>query len=284
METEIEIPFTYNFNDALIRLAGDPVNKVDMEQKMVYIPTEERNIITLQSVGTMKKASFLIKGFKDEQQLQRTKEILHLDRSLDHIHDHFQATDLGPIFTQFQGMPLIQSYTLYGRLMKGIIHQQLNKTFANRLTLRFVEAFGERQGDVWFYPRPEVVANLSIEQLREMQFSERKASYVIGLSKAIAEGILQLETLRTLDNESVVQRLTEFKGIGPWTAQNFLLFGLGRENLFPLADVGLQNALKQLWQMDRKPTREEIEVHLPQWEPYLSYAALYLWKSIEVLK
>lgn len=284
METKIDLSFTYNFDDALIRLAGDPVNQVDMNRKLVYIPTEERNIVTLQSIGTVEQPSFHVKGFKDEMQLQRIQEIFHLNRSLDSIYQHFQRTELHSVFLAFRGMPLIQSYTLYGRLMKGIIHQQLNKTFANTLTLRFVHQFGEEREGVWLYPHPKVVADLSIEQLRAMQFSERKASYVIGVSQAIVEGRLQLEALRTLSNDEVIDRLTSLRGIGPWTAQNFLLFGLGRENLFPIADVGLQNGLKHLWQMDRKPSKEEIECHLPQWEPYLSYAALYLWKSIEVLK
>ena len=62
---------------------------------------------------------------------------------------------------------------------------------------------------------------------------------------------------------------------------SFLMSGLGRPNLFPLADIGLQNALKKLWGMDRKPTIDEMLVHFPDWTPYLSYAALYLWHSIE---
>jgi DNA-3-methyladenine glycosylase II len=73
----------------------------------------------------------------------------------------------------------------------------------------------------------------------------------------------------------------KYRGIGPWTAGSFLLFGLGRPNLFPLADIGLQNALKKLWTTTEKPKAEEISSHFPQWSPYLSYASLYLWRSIE---
>lgn len=284
LETLLTIPFTYHFDAALIRLAEDPVNRIDMENKMIYIPTEQGTIISLQALGRPDAAEFHIKGYQDEADLQRVKEIFHLDRSLEPVYDHFNGTDLQPLFLQFRGMPLIRSFTLYGRLMKGIIHQQVNKTFANRLTMRFVQTFGRQKEGVWFYPYPEVIASLSVGQLRVLQFSERKASYMIGVSQAIVEGRLQLDSLRELDNEEVIRQLTQFKGIGPWTAQNFLLFGLGRENIFPTRDVGLQNALKKLWQMDRKPTISEIEDHLPQWTPYLNYAALYLWKSIEVLK
>ena len=114
-----------------------------------------------------------------------------------------------------------------------------------------------------------------------MQFSTRKAEYVIGISQAIATGTLELEKFKRMDDEEVMAELVTFRGIGPWTVQNFLLFGMGRPNLFPLADIGLQNALKNLWKMDRKPTKEELLSRYDDWSPYLSYAALYLWRSIE---
>ena len=114
-----------------------------------------------------------------------------------------------------------------------------------------------------------------------MQFSTRKAEYLIGLSQAIAAGSLDLEKFRQMEDEEVTAELVTYRGVGPWTAQGFLMSGLGRSNLFPLADIGLQNALQQLWGMDRKPTKEEITARFPDWSPYLSYAALYLWRSIE---
>ena len=165
--------------------------------------------------------------------------------------------------------------------MTSIIHQQLNLSFSHTLTQRFVESFGEQVDGVWRYPSPERIALLDVSALRDRQFSTRKAEYVIGLSQSIAGGALQLEQFKEMDDEEVVAKLVAFRGVGPWTAQNFLMFGLGRPNLFPLADIGLQNALKKLWGMDRKPTKEEMLDRFPDWSPYLSYAALYLWRSIE---
>jgi DNA-3-methyladenine glycosylase II len=125
------------------------------------------------------------------------------------------------------------------------------------------------------------VANLSVEQLRELQFSGRKAEYVIGIGKAITEGKLQIEKLNDLSDQEIYDQLIKLRGVGPWTVQNFLMFGLGRPNLFPMADIGLQNALKKLFELDRKPTIEEMENFKKGWDPYLSYASLYLWRSIE---
>lgn len=277
----IELPFTYDFEHAIIRLANDPVNTVNIQERLVRIPMEEGNIITLQALGTKESPLFRIEDAQNEAQIETVKKIFHFTQSLETVQEHFLKTDLAPIFKAYEGMPLVRSFTLYGRLMKGIIHQQLNKAFANTLTMRFVEEYGERIDGVWSYPTPEVIAQLSVEELRDMQFSGRKAEYVIGLSKEIAEGRLHLNSLRKLDEEVIIQKLTKHRGIGPWTAQNFLMFGLGKPDLFPVADVGLQNALKKLWEMERKPTQLEITARFPNWRPYLSYAALYLWKSIE---
>lgn len=281
MGEKIQLDFTYDFDNALARLANDPVNTVSVQKRYVRIPLEEGNIITLQAIGTKENPSFEMKGAINHAQINKIREIFHFDQSLDAVHRHFQQTDLAALFNQYEGMPLVRSFTLYGRLMKGIIHQQLNKVFANTLTMRFVEGYGRQIEGVWTYPDPTVVAELPVSALRELQFSERKAEYVIGLSKAIAEEELNLEQLRGVDEEKIKRILTGYRGIGPWTAENFLLFGLGKPNLFPVADVGLQNALKKLWGMDRKPTKEEIMKQFTNWQPYLSYAALYLWKSME---
>ncbi|HSI67901.1 MAG TPA: DNA-3-methyladenine glycosylase, partial [Planococcus sp. (in: firmicutes)] len=182
---------------------------------------------------------------------------------------------------EHQGTPLIREFSLYGCLMKSIIHQQLNLAFAHTLTSRFVQSFGMEKEGVWFYPSPATIAGLQVADLRELQFSSRKAEYVIGLSQAIESGALDLPGMRSKSDEEVTAEMISYRGVGPWTAQNFLLFGLGRPNLFPLADIGLQNALKAQWQLDEKPKQEEIIKFLPEWSPYLSYAALYLWRSVE---
>jgi DNA-3-methyladenine glycosylase II len=218
---------------------------------------------------------------QDDFQTEEIKSIFHFDRPLDGIQTHFVGTDLEQLFIDHEGTPLIKSFSLYGDLMTSIIHQQLNLSFAHTLTKRFVESFGEEVDGVWRYPSPERIALLDVAELRDRQFSMRKAEYVIGLSQVIAAGTLDLEQFKRMDDEEVVAKLVAFRGVGPWTAQNFLMFGLGRPNLFPLADIGLQNALKQLWGLDRKPTKDEMQARFSDWTPYLSYAALYLWRSIE---
>lgn len=281
MTKNIQLDFAYDFDRVLDRLSMDPIVSLSKEERIVYIPFENRVIFSLQATGTIERPSFQIKGVESEKQVQWIKEVFHFDRSLEPIHKHFASTNLATLFEEHIGTPIVRDFSLYATLMKSIIHQQLNLSFAHTLTTRFVHTFGHEVNGVWFYPTPEVIGQLQVENLRELQFSTRKAEYVIGVSQAIASGELNLEKLASEDEEKITQTLVKYRGIGPWTAQSFLLFGLGRPNLFPLADIGLQNALKKLWGTAEKPKAEEMSSHFPQWSPFLSYASLYLWRSIE---
>ncbi|WP_445678125.1 DNA-3-methyladenine glycosylase family protein [Psychrobacillus sp. FSL H8-0484] len=276
----IELPFAYRFDDAIARLALDPLNAVDINNQLVKIPLDY-SIITLQSIGSFHEPKFEITGIESDEQLHRISSIFHFDRSLESVNAHFAKTNLHELFSKFEGTPIITDYSLYANLIKSIIHQQLNLSFARTLTTRFVKSFGTQVDDVWLYPTVDKIANLDVDTLRNMQFSARKAEYIIGISQVIAQGELQLESLSNETDENIFKVLTKYRGIGPWTAESFLLFGLGRENLFPVGDIGLQNSLKQLWKMENKPLKEEINSHFKAWSPYLSYAALYLWRNIE---
>ncbi|SEM28043.1 DNA-3-methyladenine glycosylase II [Paenisporosarcina quisquiliarum] len=280
MTQTLELAFKYSMEDVLSRLALDPLNCVDLSNQTVKIPIEE-TIITIQSIGTLHEPKFMINGLETDEQYERVLSIFHFNRSLERIHEHFLGTNLHSLFLKFEGTPIITDFSLYGNIIKSIIHQQLNLSFAKTLTERFVHTFGSSKEGIWLHPAPEIIANLEVSTLREMQFSTRKAEYIIGISKAIAEGNLNLEALVSQSDDFILSELIKYRGIGPWTAESFLLFGLGRENLFPLADVGLQNSLKQLWNLDRKPMKSEIAPHLDSWSPYNSYAALYLWRNIE---
>lgn len=276
----IELPFTYQFSDVLKRLSLDPLNSIDIEDQLIRVPLNQ-SVVSIQSIGTMYEPKFILTGLGTEEQLQRISSIFHFDRSLEKVNLHFSNTNLQTVFQKFEGTPIIKDFSLYANLIKSIIHQQLNLSFARTLTTKFVHTFGTNSEGVWFYPSPEKIALLDVSTFKEMQFSTRKAEYIIGISQVIASGELNLEDISEETNEKIIALLTKYRGIGPWTAESFLLFGLGRENLFPLADIGLQNSLKQLWSLESKPTKEEITAHFNDWSPFLSYAALYLWRNIE---
>jgi DNA-3-methyladenine glycosylase II len=284
---KIAISGPYNFDRVLERLSIDPLNVVSLDHRSVKVPIlieEQQGVVVVKATGTTDAPSFIMSGkeiINKEQAVKKVNEIFQWDTPLEDVHRHFQKTQLKDLFSEHYGTPLVLDFDPYGCLLKCIIHQQLNMAFAHTLSTRFVKTFGFEVNGVWFYPRPEVVAGIEVESLRELQFSGRKAEYVIGIGKAIAQEELNLEKIKQLSDEEILAHLVKLRGVGPWTVQNFLMFGLGRPNLFPIADIGIQNALKKLYNLDRKPTEEEMENFKLGWDPYLSYASLYLWRSIE---
>ncbi|QQZ08691.1 DNA-3-methyladenine glycosylase family protein [Heyndrickxia vini] len=285
-EETVKIEGPYNFDLALQRQSIDPLNDVHSELRLINIPIyePEAEVVSVQAIGTTDDPCFIIKGKNNQtkvQVIERVYVIFQWNVTLHQINDHFRQTSLKDIFTLNRGTPIILDFSPYNCLVKCIIHQQLNMKFAMALTEDFVHTYGFEQDGVWFYPSPERVAKIEIEELRSMKFSQRKAEYLIGLSKLIASGELNLQELASKSDEEVTKTLVKIRGIGPWTAQNFLMFGLGRPNLFPLADIGIQNAIKKLFNLEKKPTYEEMENFSQEWHPYLSYASLYLWRSIE---
>lgn len=273
----------YNFDLVLERLSLDPLHAVDKERRSIKVPlliAGQPEVVEVTAVGTTDQPEFQMSKVNEEI-TERLAHIFQWDRSLTDIHTHFQATDLQSIFEKHRGTPLVLDFDPYNCLLKCIVHQQLNLSFAHTLTERFVKTFGYEIDGVYFYPLPETVAQLKVEELRELQFSGRKAEYVIGIAQAIVAGELDFHSLFDKSDEEIMKELIKLRGVGPWTVQNLLMFGLGRTNLFPVADIGLQNALKKLYKLERKPTLEEIDFYKKDWEPYLSYASLYLWRSIE---
>lgn len=277
----------YNFDSVLDRLSMDPIISLNKSEKVIKVPVlieDKPNVITVKAVGTIHEPAFEVSG-KDESMkeaaLKKVKSIFRWDYPLQDVAKHFQQTNIAKIFKQHEGTPLVLEFDLYSCLVKCIIHQQLNLAFAHTLTARFVKQFGYEVDNVWFYPKPKVVARLKYEELRELQFSQRKAEYLIDTSKLIADKILNLDELAKQSDEEILKTLIKIRGIGPWTVQNMLLSGLGRPNLFPKADIGVQRAIQQHFQLEAKPTNDEMDQYSEQWSPYLSYATLYLWRSIE---
>lgn len=276
----------YHFDLALSRLNLDPLHVVDVEKRSVRVPLlldNMKGVAEVISVGTLENPEFIVSSttLNQDKTIKKLTEIFRWNVELLQIHQHFQNTELKQLFIEHYGTPLILDFNPFASLVKSIIHQQLNLKFAFTLTERFVKAYGEEIEGVWFFPTPEKIAQLTVEQLRELQFSGRKAEYVIGIAELAATGKLDFEKLASKSDAEITQELIKIRGVGPWTIENFLMFALGRPNLFPIADIGIQNALKKYFDLDQKPTVSQMEFYKEPWKPYLSYASLYLWRSIE---
>jgi DNA-3-methyladenine glycosylase II len=207
-------------------------------------------------------------------------------------------TDLRPFYSMAENDPLLKSLVqnyfglrivgvedLFEALCWAIMGQQINLTFAYTLKRRFVESFGEKitykDQDYWLFPRPEIIADLSIDDLAKLQFTRRKSEYIIGMATLMKNGILSKQNLLHMnDFKQAEKELIKIKGIGPWTANYVLLRCLKDPSAFPIEDVGIHNAIKQQLKMAQKPSIEEIQQLSSGWGNWKAYATFYLWRSL----
>ncbi len=264
----------------------DPLQCVDDYNQIIKVPLiiqQQREVYSVQSIGTDEQPCFEISGQDDskrEEAVTRINQMFDLQMDTPSISSTFRKTDLNSLVDDYIGMPIICEPDVYSALLKNIVHQQLNMKFAYTLMYRFVTRYGIKIGDVWFYPNPEVVSKLKVDELRELQFSKRKAEYVIGIAEKIVSCDLKLEKLYAQTNKEVYDELLPIRGVGPWTVECVLLFGLGRKDILPAGDVGIQNALMKWYQLPTKPSKEEVQAYRKKWSPYSSYVSMYLWESL----
>lgn len=170
-----------------------------------------------------------------------------------------------------------RSVNHFHSLCREIINQQLSSKVGDVLTVRFEALCANGVA-------PEHVLALSDEALRNTGMSWSKVGFIKSLAEAVRSGIFGskgLEGLEELDNEEVIVRLTKVKGIGRWTAEMFLMFSLGREDVFSHGDLGLRRAIQKLYGFKKEPTRKQIEKLEKRWTPYRTWACRALWKSLE---
>lgn len=191
------------------------------------------------------------------------------------VLQHFQKIDpilaavaekLGPVELQWR-----TAKDYFGALCKEIVSQQLSDRVAEVLYTRLKKICGRKI-------TAKTISRLTDQQLRDTGMSWSKVKFIKNLAEAVTSKAIDLEKLTRLKDELVVAELTKLPGIGPWTAEMFLMFSLGREDVFSHGDLGLRRAIQQLYGFTTEPTRQQLEAITTKWSPYRTYACLVLWK------
>ena len=149
-------------------------------------------------------------------------------------------------------------------LKKTIVGQQLSIASAAAIWGRFIDADIKDE---------EIVNNQADNQLRDLGFSKQKISYL----KSLAESGLDFDQMELMQNEDVINVLTGIKGIGLWTAEIYCIFSLRRLDIFPAGDLALQEAAKNLLNLENRPSEKEMRKIAESWVPYRSVCAIILW-------
>ena len=160
------------------------------------------------------------------------------------------------------------------RLCASIMSQQLSTKVAKVIYHRFLDLYGGEE------PSPEEIVQTSPEKLRSIGLSNAKAQYVLNVARFCIDHQLTDRKLKRMENEEIIELLTQIKGVGRWTVEMLLMFTLGREDLFSVDDYGIQMAMKKIYKLDdsnKKAFREKMLKISAKWSPYRTYACLHLW-------
>jgi DNA-3-methyladenine glycosylase II len=175
---------------------------------------------------------------------------------------------VGALEIQARGKP-------YEALVRSILYQQLAGPAAAAIEKRFLAMFGG-------IPSPAQLAAASDEQLRTAGISRQKASYFRSIGEHFANGGMSDRKLLRADDDAVIAAVTQIRGVGRWTADMLLMFCLGRPDVLPVGDLGIQNAMRLAYGIDKLPPAKMEEIAEP-WRPYRSAGSWYLWRRGDIL-
>lgn len=161
------------------------------------------------------------------------------------------------------------------KLIQSIISQQLSTKVADIILKRFLNLFKNNK------PSLQEIINTPIETYRSIGLSNAKAFYTINVATFCLENNISFKLLLNKSNEEVIDLLTQIKGVGKWTVEMLLMFALGREDVFSVDDLGIQQAMCKIYQIDNS-NKKEMKIKMLQiadkWKPYRTFACLHLWK------
>lgn len=189
------------------------------------------------------------------------------------IVKHLKSKDpkLAPVFGFIRREAIEPSRTPFVDLAEAIVNQQLSEKAGRTIFTRFRALFPNKR------VTPALILEKSDQELRSAGISGAKATYLKSLAAAVSDKTLVLNALTILTDEEVITKLTTVKGIGRWTAEMFLMFTLGREDVFSYGDLGLRRAIQLVYSLKKEPSLKQMETLSGRWKPYRTYVALALW-------
>ncbi|MEO1262541.1 MAG: DNA-3-methyladenine glycosylase 2 family protein [Bacteroidota bacterium] len=174
-----------------------------------------------------------------------------------------------PVFRKPEG--------LYPDLIRSIVGQQLSGKAAETIHNRFLDLFNDRK------PHAKKILAMGMEQLRSVGLSRQKASYIKNVSEFFLKEKIENSDLNDMEDEAIIDYLSQIKGVGRWTVEMILMFSLMRTDVLPLDDLGIRNGMISQYEIaetGRALKQKMVEIAEP-WRPYRSYACWYMWRSLD---
>jgi DNA-3-methyladenine glycosylase II len=179
---------------------------------------------------------------------------------------------LKPLIAAIGSCTLRVSSDHFDTLVRSIVSQQISSKAAKAISSRLQEKIGR------FHPNRVLAA--SDDELRSAGLSRGKVRSVRDLAEKCADGLIPLKKLAAMDDAEVISTLTQVHGIGPWTAEMFLIFSLGRTDVLPVGDYGLRAGVQRHYELAELPKKAELVELTAPWQPYRSIGTWYIWRSL----
>jgi DNA-3-methyladenine glycosylase II len=173
-----------------------------------------------------------------------------------------------------QPFSLVKRKNVHLHLCNSIMSQQLSTKVADVFQKRFLNLYDNKT------PTAQQIAATALQTLRSIGLSNAKANYVINVCNFFIDEKLTDTRLYKMSNDELIKYLTQIKGVGQWTVEMILMFTLGREDVFAVDDLGIQQAMCKLYDIDtadKKVMKEKMLAISEKWSPYRTYACRYLW-------
>ena len=190
-------------------------------------------------------------------------EILNKDSKMEKLIKDYGLPDFKPKNDYFQS------------LMRSIVFQQLSGKVANIIYQRLINLLPNNK------IIPKEVLMLTNEDMRQVGLSSQKINYIKNLADYFDTNLFNSNKVKKMSNEAISMELIQIKGIGQWTVDMFLMFTLNRSDVMPYSDLGIQKGMKTLFNLNKLPTKDEMETFSTQWKPYRTVACWYLWKIVD---
>jgi DNA-3-methyladenine glycosylase II len=162
----------------------------------------------------------------------------------------------------------------FAALCQSIINQQISAAAGASVYRKFRALFPRGK------PSPAGLLRVDDVNLRAAGLSRQKALYLRGIARAFADGAIPVRRFRSMEDEALIESLITLKGVGRWTAEVFLMFVLGRQDMLPVDDLGLRVAMQRAYKLRQRPKPEKMREIAKAWRPYRSVASWYLWRSL----
>jgi DNA-3-methyladenine glycosylase II len=194
------------------------------------------------------------------------------------IRRHFRSSDpvLAEVIRRVGPLTLKPNRDRFKMLVRSILSQQISVLAARAILSRLEEALAPAG------IRPESLSRLTVDELRAVGISRPKAGYLLDLAQKCQDGTVRLERIGRLSDERVIDELVQVRGIGQWSAHMFLIFALGRPDVFPHDDLGIRSAIRRLYALEDLPARDVCMEIGNRWRPYATIGSWYCWRFLEL--